>query len=150
MSSNNFKYWNDENNTFHSDSQYYLYIVNTDGTDLTLIDRIDNNDDGHFGCATWSPDDSKILYVRSYDSYINKYFLILHNISENTNTILQTEGNVCSPSFSPDGKKIVYVSSKNDKEEIFIMNADGNKKTRLTKAEYFLFSALFQNCFITH
>ena len=25
---------------------------------------------------------------------------------------------------------------ENDKEEIFIMNADGNKKTRLTKAEY--------------
>jgi TolB protein len=40
------------------------------------------------------------------------------------------------PQWTPDGKKIVYVSYENEKAEIFIMNADGSKQTRLTKAEY--------------
>ena len=38
------------------------------------------------------------------------------------------------PQWSPDGKKIVYVSFENEKSEIFIMNVDGGKKTRLTNA----------------
>ena len=39
------------------------------------------------------------------------------------------------PQWTIDGRKIVYVSHDNEKAEIFIMNVDGSKKTRLTKAE---------------
>ena len=117
-----FDYWNDENNIFYSDSQYELYIVNIDGTGLTLIDHIDNKYNGHFGAAVWSPDDNQIAYVRSYDSYLNKYSLILYDISDNTSTVLQTEGNVCSPKFSPNGKYIAYCTSVENGHHIYKMN----------------------------
>jgi TolB protein len=40
------------------------------------------------------------------------------------------------PQWTPDGKKIVYVSWENGRPEIFIMNADGSNRTRLTTAEF--------------
>ena len=121
-----FDYWNDENNTFHSSYENELCIVNIDGTGLTLIDRVDNTVAGQIGCVAWSPDDSQIIYVRSYDNYWDKTCLIRYNISDNTHTILKTEGNVCSPSFSPDGKQIAYCTSIENGHHIYKMDADGN------------------------
>ena len=130
-----FEYRNDENNTFHATSQYELYIVNTDGTGLTLIDRIDPTEEGRFGAVAWSPDDSQIVYVRSYENW-GKTYLNLYNISDNTDTVLQTEGNVCTPSFSPDGKQIAYCATVETGDIVYIhslynhhiykMDADGN------------------------
>jgi len=42
-------------------------------------------------------------------------------------------GDACRPRFSPDGRKIVYVSGSADgKGDIWIMNADGSAKERVT------------------
>lgn len=38
-----------------------------------------------------------------------------------------------TPHWSPDGEKIVYVSSQNDDANIYMMNADGSGKTQLTE-----------------
>jgi len=40
-----------------------------------------------------------------------------------------------SPRWTPDGKKIAFMSAYNGKREIYIMNADGSGQTRLTGAE---------------
>jgi Tol biopolymer transport system component len=45
-------------------------------------------------------------------------------------------GRSCRPRFSPDGRKIAFVSSKADgKGDIWVMNADGTEKTRLTERD---------------
>ena len=117
-------------------SEYELCIINIDGTRLTVIDRVSNTEAGKFGNVAWSPDDSHIVYVRSYDNYWDKTYLILYNILENTHSIIQTEGNVCSPVFSPDGTQIAYcttVEADNNGYEyplynhnIYIMDVNGN------------------------
>ena len=121
-----FDYWKDENNISRTSSQFELYIVNTDGTGLTLIDRIGYTENGNFGNVAWSPDDSQIVYVRTYDDYWEKTYLILYNIPDNTHTILQTEGNVCSPKFSPDGKQIAYCSTVKTDIDIVYMHSHYN------------------------
>ena len=116
--------------------EYELYIVNVDGTGLTLIDRISSKESGYFGGADWFPDDSRIAYVRSYDDSWDKTRLILYKIADDTHTILPTEGNVCNPDFSPDGTKIAYCSSDETlysidvlgiNENIYIMDINENK-----------------------
>jgi Periplasmic component of the Tol biopolymer transport system len=102
--------------------EYELYIVNIDGTGLTLINRIDKTENCIFRGAAWSPDDRQIVYVRSYDNSIDKTCLIHYNISDAKQTILKTEGNVCKPTFSPDGTKIAYCSSFEPKNNILDMN----------------------------
>lgn len=103
--------WFDEYNAFQINAQYGLYVTNINGTGYKLIEHIDDKNDGRFGCVAWSPDDKQIIYVRSYDSHLNKNYLILYNIPDNTETIIPTEGNVCNLSFSPDGKQIVYCTT---------------------------------------
>ena len=119
-----FNYYNDANNTFYGTSEYELCIINIDGTGLTIIDRIDKTEDGRIGHFAWSPDDNEIVYTRSYESSWDKSSLILYNISNNTHTVLQTEGNVCSPKFSPDGKQIIYCTTV--ETEIFYIHSLDN------------------------
>jgi len=37
-----------------------------------------------------------------------------------------------NPDWSPDGKKIVFVSNRDDNLEIYVMNADGSNQVNLT------------------
>ena len=121
-----FDYWVDENNSFRGSSVYELCIVNTDGTNLIVIDRIGPGESGNFGNVAWSPDDSQIAYVRTYDDYWEKTFLILYTISEDSHTMIQTEGNVCSPAFFPGGKQIAYCTAVENEHHIYTMDDSGN------------------------
>jgi len=115
-----FNSWVNADNSVGYSAEYGLYIVNTDGTGLTLIDHIGVADDGGFGNYDWSPDDRKIVYVRSYDNYWDKTYLILYNISDRTQTTLKTEGNVCNPKFSPDGKQIAYCTKIETDDIVYV------------------------------
>ena len=121
-----FDTWVNEDNSVGMSSEYELYIVNTDGTNLTLIDHIGTTESGTFGNVAWSPDDSQIAYVKYSGASWEKTDLILYNISGNTHTTLQTEKNVCSPKFSPNGKQIVYCASTETGHHIYKMDVNGN------------------------
>ena len=41
-------------------------------------------------------------------------------------------GDDWEPTWSPDGKKIAFVSDRDDNKEIYIMNADGSGQMPLT------------------
>jgi Tol biopolymer transport system component len=40
------------------------------------------------------------------------------------------------PSFSPDGTKILFVSSRDGNQEIYMMNANGTNQLRLTNNQF--------------
>ena len=57
----------------------------------------------------------------------------VYDLGSRTVTQLTRGGSVCRPHFSPDGRKIAFVSSKADgKGDIWIMNPDGSDQERLT------------------
>lgn len=120
-----FNTWENEDNSVGMSSEYELYIVDTDGTNLTLIDRIDQTENGGFGNVAWSPDDNQIVYVRTHDNYWNKTCLILYSLLDDTHITIQTEGNVCSPKFSPNGKQIAYCAIVENEHYIYKMDVDG-------------------------
>ena len=93
----------------------------------------------------WSPQGDKIAYSSSGKERSSQIFVANEdgrNQKQLTSTISpirypgwSPDGNN-DPQWTPDGKKIVYVSWENGKPEIYIMNADGSKQTRLTVAEF--------------
>jgi len=52
--------------------------------------------------------------------------------SNQTNLTKNPAGDGC-PVWSPDGRKIAFVSDRDGNEEIYGMNADGSSQTNLTK-----------------
>lgn len=89
-------------------------------------------------CYSWSPDGQLLAFCSGFDGQIH-----IANIEEafrkheiDATLPLTTIGNVGSynPTWSPDGKKIAFVSKENASKntEIYIINVDGSGETRLT------------------
>lgn len=79
------------------------------------------------GKAVWSPDSGKIAVNTNGTIYV------LGSDGSSEPKILADDADMESdPSWSPDGKNIVFSSQRDGNNEIYVMNADGNEQTRLT------------------
>ena len=85
-----------------------------------------------------SPDGGKVVYavkelktIEGKSEFINHLFISDIN---NTNTIQLTQGekNNINPKWSPDGKKIGFVSNRNGKNNLYCLNLAGGEAERLT------------------
>ena len=85
-----------------------------------------------------SPDGGKVVYavkelktIEGKSEFINHLFISDIN---NTNTIQLTQGekNNINPKWSPDGKKIAFVSNRNGKNNLYCLNLAGGEAERLT------------------
>ncbi len=118
--------------TLTTDSKYELYSVNINGTNLTLIDHANR----YCGSADWSPDDTRIVYIKSLDDNSDKKDLIVYNILDKTHTILHAEGDKSCPKFSPDGTQIAYCASIEAdyySHHIYKINAAGGESQLILK-----------------
>ncbi len=101
-----------------------LYIANADGTGAILqlttgtYPTVDN-------VARFSPDSSKIVFIRSVD-YGNGNTNDIYTINpDGTNSTRLTTNSVAElrPVYSPDGSKILYSSNQDGDFEIYTMNS---------------------------
>ena len=85
-----------------------------------------------------SPDGGKVVYavkelktIDGKSDFINHLFISDNN---NTNTIQLTQGekNNINPKWSPDGKKIAFVSNRDGKNNLYFLNLGGGEAERLT------------------
>ena len=123
---------------FGSGDERGLMVMNADGTGKTLLTS-------PVGFAppnpSWSPDGKKIAFERmsfgdpnaTHDIYVINADGT--NLTRLTNTPLPGGSSVMNadlePTWSPDGKKIAFVTNRNGFDEIYIMNADGTEQTNL-------------------
>jgi Tol biopolymer transport system component len=70
-----------------------------------------------------------VLAVKRPDDYAQVW---VYNLTENTITRLTDDGGDY-PSWNPDGTKIVYTRTQAGDGGLWVMNADGSNKRRLTK-----------------
>jgi Tol biopolymer transport system component len=132
-------------NTINSDPMEHtnIYVVNVDGSNVTRL----TNSTGVVtdGFPSWSPDGSKIIFNHSPGGFPDKKGDIYMMNADGSNQIrvTSTVESEMMPAFSPDGRKIAFVSvpasmadnqfeALPDRWEIFVMNADGSGRTRLT------------------
>jgi TolB protein len=100
-----------------------LFVVNVDGSGRTALVRPSF---GAEGKIDWSPDGSRILFSSG-----RRVFTIG---PDGTGRIRLTRGmNVCSESFSPDGKRILAVGNCDSDANTYLvtMNVDGSGVTRI-------------------
>lgn len=98
----------------------HIYIMNVDGTGLRRMTTA-----SHCDSAAWSPDGQQLLYVKGeargrFDIYSIE---VMTGIERR---LTWGEGDNENPSWSPDGRFILFTSSRRKKSELFIMAADGS------------------------
>jgi Tol biopolymer transport system component len=110
-----------------------IAVVNVDG--LGFVQLTFNDEDKY---PAWSPDGSRIAFVRGGDIYLIT--------SDGTGiTPLTNDGKSHDPAWSPDGAKIAFVSTRNSERttfmdstfrtsELYVMDADGSNE-RLVRSE---------------
>jgi Tol biopolymer transport system component len=137
------------------DNRCDIYICDKDGSNVTRLTAFYPDDDTSGPPAHtpskkpfFSPDGTKILFTHTQDDNSRSWVYTVNVDGTGLTRLSDEDAYDVNPAFSPDGEKIVYTSYgsttpppyepenfKHSDSDIYIMNADGSGKTRLTDGE---------------
>ena len=101
------------------------YLANADGSDEIELPFKGGNMD-------WSPDLKQIVYQKVTEANKNSEIFVYTIDTRESVNVTNSPAFDADPSFSPDGKQIVFASGRDGNVEIYLMNVDGSDVRRLT------------------
>lgn len=136
------------NPIFSPDGERLLFISNRNLKDLQVFSskidgsnviQVSDNKPGYKSNISWSPDGTKILYIRLYE---NKYELNIVDLFTGKNSVIIERDYYFNAIWSPDGSKIgmtfnfppaVTVFDNYGSTAIYTINADGSNLLKITE-----------------
>ncbi|NIO70086.1 MAG: SH3 domain-containing protein [Anaerolineae bacterium] len=92
----------------------------------------------HSLSPTWSADGSVIAYDSDFGIHLTNEEGTIGDVTDDRSLFaISTDGRDISPVWSPDGSRIAFGFRQHDHWEIYVMNADGSNRVRLTQEEPF-------------
>jgi Tol biopolymer transport system component len=115
---------------FDDGAQRDIYLMNADGSGMMPL----TNDPGWDNWPTWSPDGAHLAFTCRAPIAGLGGGICRINV-DGTGREQLTSSNDWEPSWSPNGKYIVFASQRDGNPEIYMMNADGTNQRRLTHSD---------------
>ena len=107
-----------------------IYLMNSDGTGATKIDMPDK---GYVIDPAWSPNGQLLAFSwrRPNDNYD---LYIMDPASRQILEVTRDQGRNERPSWAPDGRHVVFESTRSGERQIWTMLADGSQAHQLTNS----------------
>jgi Tol biopolymer transport system component len=121
-------------------ADHALYVVDVDGNNLRRL----TSSSSSVAEPAWSPDGSKIAYLRGYDTTYGGLanitscgpeIYLIDVFSRKSINLTQGAGGV-DPTWSPDGTRIAFSSARNNNYDIYVMDAQGGSVKQLTHTSW--------------
>jgi uncharacterized protein YjdB len=110
------------------DGNAEIYVMNADGTGSTRI----TNDPQADGRPSFTPDGLALVFHSARTAGKQQIWTV--NVDGTGLTQLTRDSVNSSPTVSPDGQTIAYVSSRNKDGDIWLMNRDGTNQRQFTRS----------------
>ena len=105
-----------------------IYVMDRSGGNLRRVTREGSNNDG----GAWDPDGTRLVYAHRHKSGNRFDIAIIDLITLENRLLTSGPGSHEAPSFSPDGQRVVFESSRNGSSQIWVVDADGHNLRHLT------------------
>lgn len=122
------------------DGKREIYVMDANGSNVRRL-TFDNRAAGRL---TWSPDGKKIAFMSTRHASAERAddddewdIYVMDADGSNIQRRTDAPGGDMHPVWSPDGKKIAFVSNRDGQYGVFVMDGDGSNVRRLTSGEKF-------------
>jgi Tol biopolymer transport system component len=112
----------------------WVYVVNVDGSSQQQLTRDWGQD------PVWSPDGQRIAFMNYRDERPSgglrwqKVMYVMNADGSERQTLTWLSNRDGSYSWSPDGRRIAFVSDRDGNDEVYVINVDGSGLRNLTRS----------------
>ena len=130
--------WSPDGRRIAFESNWQLWVMNADGSGQRRLTRNGRSPLHNFN-PEWSPDGQRIVFERGrrqrdpcsacpgswgFEVYVMN--------ADGSGQQRLTRGTGSQPHWSPDGRRIAFVTKRDGNSDIYVMNADGSGQRNLT------------------
>ncbi|PYP41461.1 MAG: hypothetical protein DMD48_00125 [Gemmatimonadetes bacterium] len=112
------------------DGNAEIYVMNADGTGAVRV----TNDPQADGRPAFTPDGQAIVFHSSRPAPAGKQQIWTVNLDGTGLSQLTRDSVNASPTVSPDGQTVAYVSTRNKDSDIWLMGRDGSNQRQFTRS----------------